>query len=77
MVIFCGCMPVHAFSFSVNFLSQLYCCRLDLLGEDGSSGLLGYAYVGTVCVNTNYKYSINEYSASNVAWVASHELGHA
>ncbi|XP_052245354.1 spore coat protein SP96-like [Dreissena polymorpha] len=50
---------------------------LDLLGEDGSSGLLGYAYVGTVCVNTNYKYSINEYSASNVAWVASHELGHA
>ncbi|XP_052240598.1 mucin-19-like [Dreissena polymorpha] len=50
---------------------------LDLLGSDGSSGLLGYAYVGTVCVNTQYKYSINEYTASNVAWVASHELGHA
>ncbi|KAH3894022.1 hypothetical protein DPMN_018178 [Dreissena polymorpha] len=55
---------------------------LDLIDQDGSDGLLGYAFLGSVCVDSSntlskYKYAINEFTISNVAWVASHELGHA
>ena len=39
--------------------------------------LLGYAYLSTVCRNTPYALSINEFDYVNVAETAVHELGHA
>ncbi|XP_052778139.1 uncharacterized protein LOC128215497 [Mya arenaria] len=60
-----------------GFTSEDFDHAMAITGFNLAGGLLGYAYVSTVCRDTAYRYSINEFASYNVAPVAAHELGHA
>ncbi|XP_052803086.1 zinc metalloproteinase/disintegrin-like [Mya arenaria] len=60
-----------------GFTSEDFDHAMAITGFNLAGGLLGYAYLSTVCRPTTFRYSINEFASYNVAPVAAHELGHA